>query len=111
MDGAPQREHAAECVGPNSAAFERREPSLNGVEPRSARRREVKLKAGVLREPELHLGCLVGAAVVENDVDGQRARMGTIDLFQEADELFGPMPLLELGQDLPSSVPYMRQAL
>lgn len=51
----------------------------------------------------LHRGRPMSAAIVEDNVDGQRARMRPIDLLQEADELFGPMPLLELGQDLPSS--------
>lgn len=103
MNGASQREDAAERAAPDGSAFERREPSLDGVEPRSARRREVKLKARMLREPTFNLGSPVGAAVVEDDVDGQRSRVRPIDLLQEADELFGSMPLFELGQDLPSS--------
>ena len=47
---------------------ERREPTLDQIQPRAARRREVQLETKVLPKPVFHGGGLMSAVVVDNDV-------------------------------------------
>jgi len=56
------------------------EPALDEVEPRTRGRREVQMEAGVLREPVLHVGVLVGRVVVEDQMDLEGLGNFAVDL-------------------------------
>jgi len=68
------------------------EEALHEVQPRRAGGREVQLEAGVLCQPGLHVGRLVGGVVVEHQMDIALARHGLVDVVQEFQELLGAMP-------------------
>ena len=80
------------------------EEALDHVQPRRRGRREVHVEARVLGQPLLHLGMLVRGVVVADQV--QRLVLGrlAVDLAQELEPLAVAVPLLALGDDLPSSV-------
>ena len=59
------------------------EEPLDGVEPRTRRRREVEGEAFVPAEPCAHLGVLVGGVVVEDDVDILPAGTSTSIAFRK----------------------------
>ena len=60
------------------------------------------MEAGSLRQPGTHLGVLVGAVVVDDQVHVQILGDGLLDLAQEAQEFLVPMPGLALGDHLAS---------
>ena len=68
-------DRSLELVGAavNSAANlflrELAKPALDQVDPRGTRRREMQLVAGVLQEPAMNRGRLVGSVVIEHHVD------------------------------------------
>jgi hypothetical protein len=70
---------AAQCFG-----VETREPALDLVEPRRVSRREMHMKARVLREPCAHGRRFVRAVVVHDDVDLQIGRHAGVDRFAGA---------------------------
>ena len=76
LDGRDQFLDAAEDPAPKALLRQLAEPALDQVEPRSAGRREVQLEARVGVEPLAHRLVLVGAVVVEDDVQGQVGREG-----------------------------------
>ena len=76
-------EHAALQPSPDQLG----EEALDGVEPGGRCRRVVEHKAGVPIEPGLHLGVLVAAVVVEDDVDNFAGRDRRLDRAQKTDEL------------------------
>jgi len=82
-NGSDQGGHTVECTPADALARDLGEKALNEIQPRSAGRGEVEMKARMLREPRLHCGVLVGAAVVENEMDVLTARRVAIDRVQE----------------------------
>jgi len=69
------------------------EETLDGVEPGRRCWREVEGPAGMAGEPLSDLFMLVGAVVVENDMDHLARRDVALDHVQEAKELLVPMAL------------------
>ena len=60
---------AGENTAPNGSTFEGGEPGLDGVEPGSARRREMEVESGIRLQPCLHLFGRVSGTIVEDDVN------------------------------------------
>ena len=52
----------------------------------------MELEAGVLCQPGLHVGRLVGGVIIENQMNISPRGHGLIDLAQEFQELIGAMP-------------------
>jgi hypothetical protein len=75
------------------------EEALDKVHPRRAGGGEVQLEPGVLFQPSLHLGRLVGGVVIENQVDAARFLHGSVDAAQEAKELPGTVAWHALPDD------------
>src|SRR5688572_21309114 len=76
-----------------------REPALDEIQPRGARRREVEMKSRVASEPAAHARCLVGAVVVEDQMHVEvRWHLG-LDRLEELEELLTPMPPMTLADD------------
>ena len=67
----------------NCSALKLREPGLDGVEPRGAGRREVKVEPWVGLQEFPDLVGLMRAAVVENQMQIQVLGGGPVDLAQE----------------------------
>jgi len=65
------------------------EEALDEVHPGRAGGCEMQLEAGMLFQPGLHLGRLVGRVVVENQMDVARFLHGPVDATQETQELPG----------------------
>src|SRR5687767_5855920 len=102
VQGGAKVRDAGEDPAMDRAALQYGEPGLDGVEPRGARRREVEVKARMLREPALHLVGLVRAAVVEDDVNDGRFCGPPIDDFEKCDELGGAMAFGDLADHFTS---------
>ena len=75
------------------------EEALDGVEPGSRGRREVKVEPGMALQPFLDLGVLVGRVVVDDEMDVPVLWGLAIDLVEEADELLMPVALYALADD------------
>lgn len=67
-DGVEQGGDTLEDAAFDRPSLEEREPRLHLVHPTGAGGREVKVDAGMLAQPELDPGLLVGAGVIEDDV-------------------------------------------
>ena len=65
------------------------EEALDEVHPGRAGGREMQLEAGMLLQPGLHLGRLVGRVVVKNQMDVAGFLHGPVDAAQKAQELPG----------------------
>src|SRR5258706_14852298 len=52
-------------------------------------------------EPRFDLGCLVGCVVIHDDMDIEPFRDFGIDLFEELQELDGPVTLVAFADDKP----------
>ena len=59
------------------------------------------VEAGPLGQPGTNFGVLVGAVVVDDQVDVEILRDGLLDLAEEAEELLVPVARPALGQHLP----------
>ena len=59
------------------------------------------VEAGPLGQPGTNFGVLVGAVVVDDQVDVEILRDGLLDLAEEAEELLVPLARPALGQHLP----------
>ena len=88
--------HASERAAPDAFFGDLGEESLDLVQPRSARWREVDLVPGSFGQPALNAGGFVGRVVVHHqmNVDTRFLRDGLIDVVQEFDKLLLPMPRL-----------------
>src|SRR3972149_12091778 len=84
----------------NRALGEQSEPALDLVEPGGAGRREVQVVAGPLEQPTMDRGRLVGAVVVEDQMDVEIGRDIGVDRVEEGAELLGPVALVTLADDL-----------
>ena len=86
------------------AAFgELGEEGLDRVEPGTRRGCEVKDPPRMANEPLPHFGLLMGAVVVEDDVDQLAGRHGALDGIEEAQELLMPVALHQRPSTVPSS--------
>src|SRR5690606_37283898 len=88
-DSLAQFLHATEDSSVEGTTLEACKPTLNGVQPRGARGREVQLHAGVLGKPGFDLGGLVRGTVVEDDMQVQCRGRRLVDLAHEVEELTG----------------------
>ena len=92
-----QSADATEDAAPQGFGREFREESLDHVQPRRRRRREVTVEPGMLGKPLLHLGGLMRAIVVQNQMQLHVATRLAVNRAQKPQELLLPMP----GQALP----------
>ena len=92
--------HAGESSSPQGTPLQLAEPSLDGIEPRGARRREVQVNARTGAQEVPNRFGRVRAAVVDDQVQGQLGRCRPIDLREELAELRGAMAPGEAAEDL-----------
>ncbi len=76
------------------------EPSLDEIEPRRTGWGEVEVKTRALEKPTLDDLGLVGLIVVEDEVDVEIVRDGSIDGVEEFSELNRTVPFVTFGYDL-----------
>ncbi len=69
MDGLDKGVDTGEAATPDGLRGENTEPGLHLIHPGSGSGREVAREPGVLLEPDLDVGLLVGAVVVQHQVD------------------------------------------
>src|ERR1700737_2360190 len=98
--------HAAEGSATNPFARDLGEEALDEVQPRGPGGGEVKVKSRMLGRPRLHGRMLVGAVVVQDQMDVPPAGGLPIDLVQEGEKfsvrvaglpLLDHMPLAAIG--------------
>ena len=102
IDGAFQFFHRVEGAPPNHFVSDEPKPPFNLIEPGTAGGCEMEVKAAALLglEPTLHGGALVGAVVVENEVDVEFRGHLLFQLMEEFDELLAPMARQATTDDL-----------
>ena len=76
-----------EDTATNALLSDQTEEALDLIEPRGRGGGEVQVKAGVLGQPGLNVGVLVGGVVVEDQVEIKCLRRLPVDGPQEAQEL------------------------
>src|SRR3972149_6193956 len=74
--------------------------ALDLVDPRGTGGREVQLKAGMTKQPALDERRLVGAVVVEDEMDVECSGNVGVDGVEELPEFDAAMPSVMLGDDL-----------
>ncbi len=92
-DGGLQVDYRMKTAAANALAGQHREEGLDRVQPGSGCRRKMKCPARVTRKPGLHLWMFVGRVVVDDGFDQFAGGNGALDIVEEADELFVPVPL------------------
>jgi len=102
LDGLYEGSDAPERAPANSFPCDFGKPAFYLVEPGSAGGREVQVVTGVPLEPRADSGMLVGAVVVQDQMNGKPSGHAAVDPLQEADELLVPMTWLTLRCDLPT---------
>ena len=100
LDRGGEEADVFEAAAPEGLAGQDAEPGLDLVHPGRAGGREVEREAGVLRQPRMDVGGLVGAYVVEDDVDLAPA-IGTGEQPQERQEVVTRVSLTGLVRHLP----------
>ncbi len=80
VDGGLEFGNTAEHAAADALLCQLAEPALDEIEPRRRRGNEVKVEAGVLREPLLHLLMLVRGVVVHDQMQLQRRWRFAVDL-------------------------------
>ena len=86
-DGVDKLSDTMDCEALKLAGREFGEEAFNEIQPRRRSRREVEVHARVLFEPSHDRRMLMGGVVVENDVDVELGRNGTLDLAQKSEKL------------------------
>src|SRR3954447_16837792 len=76
------------------------EPALDLIEPGGVGGREVKMEAGVTRQPSTGLGMLVRTVVIDDEMHIEPRRNVGVNLLQEAEELLVSVACPALGHDL-----------
>ena len=76
---------------------EQREPALDQVEPGAAGRGEVQMEARMAQQPALDGRGLVGAVIIEDQVQLQFTRHRGVDGFKEAAKLDRAVTAMELA--------------
>lgn len=93
---------AGEDASVNRSAAELREPAFDGIDARGTRRREMNAQPGVVVKESENSSSLVGAAVLEDDLQIQVGRRLLVDLPRESAKLLRAMPLRYPSDDLAS---------
>ena len=91
VDGLGQSTEVVETAAANAFLSEMGEPSFDEIQPGTGSGSEVQVKAGVPLQPRLHPRMLVGAVIVDDNVQLQPRRGLLIDGFQKADEFLMTM--------------------
>ena len=99
VDGRLQFGDALEDAPADGVLGDFGEEAFDLVQPGGRRRREVEMEAGVLFQPRLDLGMLVGGVVVDDQVDVEPLRRLAVEPAQETEELLVPVPLHALADD------------
>jgi hypothetical protein len=99
VDSGDQMFDAPETTSANRLLGDESEPSFNLIEPAGVGGRVVDLEAGPLREPEAHLGMLVGGVVVDDQMNIEVFRHSLIDPFEELQKLLMTVACFALRQD------------
>src|SRR5690606_18652347 len=94
---------AMKCAAPDHPVSYQREESLDLIQPRTAGRCEVEMKAvASLRfEPALHFCTFVRAVIVHDQVDFLTLGKLAFQVVQEPNELAATVPLLAGADDFP----------
>src|SRR2546425_4787535 len=79
---------------------QRGEPPLDEIDPRAPRWREVDMEARMPRQPAVDQRRLVGAGVVDDEMNRERLGDGVIDRIEERAKLARPVALVELPDDV-----------
>ena len=77
------------------------EEAFHHVQPGSARRREVQMKAGVPRQPRFNLRVLVGRIVIQNQMHFALSRSVLVNQLQKLQPFLMPVSILALPENLP----------
>src|ERR687898_2391890 len=78
---------------------EGREPTLHEIHPRATGRGEVHVEARVPQQPAMNGRRLVGARVVDDEMDVERARHRGVDGREELPKFTRPVALMKLTDD------------
>src|ERR1017187_2130445 len=102
IDGAFQFFHRVESAAPNHFVSDEPKPPFHLIEPGTAGGCEMEVKAAAFQglEPTLHGGALVGAVVVENEVEVEFRGYLLFQWMEESDELFAAMARQATTDDL-----------
>ena len=87
VNGGFELGNGGEDAAPDALLSDQPEEALDLIEPGGRGGGEVQVKAGVLGQPCLDVGMLVGGVVVEDEVEIEFLRRLPIDRPQEAQEL------------------------
>ena len=102
FDAPDQVRHALEGAATDGLLGDQSEPALDLIEPRGVGRRVVQVVARVAREPGAHLGMLVRAVVVADQVHVELGGDVAVDVPQEGQELLVSMATFALREDFVS---------
>ena len=92
-DHADEFLNGLEDAASNALVRNLTKPSFHKVEPRTARRREMDMEAGMSFEPGTNLGVFVRGVIVDNKMEVEFGGGFRIDLLEECDPLLMPMTL------------------
>src|ERR1700676_4170104 len=101
IDCLLQVSDAVEGTPANSLAGQFAEPSLDQIQPAGTGRHEMANKAGMAFQPGLHVGMLVRAVVVHDEMQRHLAGKLLVQPPEEPDELLVAMSLMALSDDTP----------
>jgi hypothetical protein len=90
---------AAEASATDRLLSDQAEPAFDLVQPGRTGGRVVDVEAGPLRQPEAHLGMLVGGIVVDDQMDIEICGHCLVDALEKAGELLMPVPRPAPGED------------
>ena len=100
IDLADQFFHATERAAADRLLGDEAEEALDLIQPGAVGGNEVDVPPGAPREPGFHARMLMGAVVVDDQMDVQLFGYSLIDLAQETEELLVPVPRFALSQNL-----------
>jgi len=92
VNGAFELANAVEGAAANGFIGYACEPTFDQIQPGRARGCEVEMEAGMTGKPLLHLGMLVGAVVVADEVQVEAA-VPFVENLKESNELLVRMPI------------------
>src|SRR5690606_15079490 len=76
-------------------------PALDQIQPGTAGRREMNMKARVATQPTLDLGVLMGCVVVNNQMEIELFGRRPVNCPQESKPFIVTVPWHHLGDDMP----------
>src|SRR2546425_13247854 len=85
-NGGEEGGHAAEGATPDPFSRDLSKETLDEIQPRGPRGREVEMKPRMVDHPGLHSRMLVRAVVVQDEMDVPPGRRLPSDLVQEGEE-------------------------